>query len=136
MRQAALIAITIALAATPAAAQIVSQPAPKPGATHTYMQGEPVSGLPGKSATMQSVAWPAGSTTGRQSNNGDEYALVTEGNLTVNVTGSASRVYRAGEAYHIAGGVVYEIQNMEPTTAYTVEFQLIDQGKPAAQPAR
>jgi quercetin dioxygenase-like cupin family protein len=136
MRQLAAIAMTIALAALPATAQTVSQPAPKPGATHTYLQGEAVSGLPGKSATLQSVAWPAGSTTGRQSNNGDEYALVTEGNLAVNAAGSTPRVYRAGEAYHIAGGVVYEIRNSGPTTAYTVEFQIIDQGKPAAQPAR
>lgn len=137
MKRAGLILSAAALGLSAALAGLaLAQEKPRPVPTHIYLKAEAVSGVPGKQTTMVSILWPPGSTTGRHYHDGDEYALVTEGEITLLVDGKAPRTIHAGEAYHNSAGLVHETKNAGSVPAYSIAVFVLDKGKPLQQPAR
>jgi quercetin dioxygenase-like cupin family protein len=112
-------------------------PPPKPIPTHIFLNHVPVSGVPGKTATMMSLEWPPNASTGRRYQAGDEYGLVTEGALRITYwNGQPPRVVKAGEAFHNAAGVVHEMRNISPGLTYSISVLVINRGQPLSSPVR
>jgi quercetin dioxygenase-like cupin family protein len=113
-----------------------AQDAPRPKPHIVYLHNEPVSGVPGKETTMLSIDWPPGATTGRHTHPGDEYAVVIEGAVELDVDGQPPRIIKAGQAYHNLAGVVFETKNAAPTRTRTISVLVTDKGQPLTMPAK
>lgn len=112
-------------------------PSPQPIPTHMFLNRVPVSGEPGKAATMMSIEWPPNASTGRRYHAGDEYGLVTEGALRITYwNGQPPQVVKAGEAYHTGAGVVYEVHNIAAGMTYSISVLVIDRGRPLSSPVK
>jgi quercetin dioxygenase-like cupin family protein len=123
------VAACIVLCAMPALAQ---PPAPQ----IKMLQDEPVSDDASKHAVTATADWPPGATTGLHTHPGDEYATVLEGAVEVTTEGKGAHIYKAGEAYHNARGVVHETRTAGEAPARTVAVFIIDKGAPLSQPVK
>jgi quercetin dioxygenase-like cupin family protein len=98
-------------------------------------QRAPLTGDEGKEVLLGSAIFPAGTTTGRHTHPGDEYATVLEGTLEILVEGQPSRRVREGESYHNARNVVHETRNVGAEAARVLSTFVIDKGQPVMVPA-
>lgn len=133
------IVVSVVVAAFLLTVRADAQPAPPPQPipTHIFLNRVPLSSVSGKTATMISIEWPPNANTGRRYHAGDEYGLVTEGTLRITYwNGEPPQVVKAGEAYHIAAGVVYEAHNVAAGMTYTISVLVIDRGQPLSSPVR
>ena len=94
----------------------------------------PLTGDDSKETVVLSGEFPPGSTTGRHTHPGEEYATVLEGSLELHAEGREVRRVSAGEAYHNPRGLVHEARNVGNVPARIVATFVIDKGKPAMQP--
>jgi len=113
-----------------------AQDAPRPKPHVIYLHNEPVSGVPGKETTLLSIDWPPNSTTGRHTHPGDEYAVVLEGALELDVDGQKPRIIKAGQAYHNLQGVVHETKNAAPGRTRSIAVLVLDKGQPLQIPVK
>ncbi|MGH7014711.1 MAG: cupin domain-containing protein [Stellaceae bacterium] len=112
-------------------------PPPKPIQTHIFLNHVPVSGVPGKTATMRAIEWPPNASSGRHYHDGDEYGLVTEGALRIiYFNGKPPLTVKAGEAYHNPAGLVHETRNASSSMTYSISVLVLDRGKPFSEPAK
>src|SRR4051812_43479663 len=72
----------------------------------TVLQQTDVS-IPGREVVTARAEIPAGGAAGPHTHPGDEISYVVEGNLELIVDG-ASRIYKAGEAFHVPAGKVHD----------------------------
>ena len=94
----------------------------------------PFTGDDSKETVVVVGEFPPGSTTGRHTHPGEEYATVIEGSLELLADGREVRRVSAGEAYHNPRGLVHEARNVGNVPARLVATFVIDKGKPAMQP--
>jgi quercetin dioxygenase-like cupin family protein len=113
-----------------------AQDAPRPRPRIAYLHNEPVSGVPGKETTLFEIEWPPSATTGRVTHPGDEYSAVIEGALEVDVAGQKPLIVKAGHAYHIASGVVFETKNAVAGRTRTISVLVTDKGQPLTVPVK
>ncbi len=114
----------------------LAQDAPRPKPHVIYLHNEAVSGVPGKETTMLSIDWPPNSTTGRHTHPGDEYAVVLEGALELDVDGQPPRIIKAGQAYHNLQGVVHETKNASKGRTRSIAVLVLDKGQPLQIPVK
>jgi quercetin dioxygenase-like cupin family protein len=110
---------------------------PQPIPTHVFLNRVSVSGVSDKAATMMAIEWPPDASTGERYHAGDEYGLVTEGALRITYrNGEPPQVVKAGEAYHIGAGAVYEARNVAASVTYSISTLILDRGAPLSSPAK
>jgi quercetin dioxygenase-like cupin family protein len=107
-----------------------------PGITAKPLLHTNVSGDGTKEAVILSIEFAPGSTTGRHTHPGDEYATVLEGSLELRIEGQEPRRVQAGEAYHNARGIVHETRNAGTVPARTIATFIVDKGKPITEPVK
>jgi quercetin dioxygenase-like cupin family protein len=126
-------AVFALLLVSPSFAADAPKPAIKP------ILDEPYSSDASKHTIVYMVDWPVGADTGWHTHPGDEYATVLEGEVGIitKANGAQSyRVYKAGEAYHNAKGVVHDARNAGTGTAKTVVAIILDKGAAISQPVK
>ena len=67
--------------------------------------------------------------------NGDQWQVVTEGEITFTVRGQPPRVLKAGEFVHIPRGTIHRNENKSNAPTRTIELLIMDKGKPQSTPA-
>jgi quercetin dioxygenase-like cupin family protein len=107
-----------------------------PGVSGKPLLRSSFSGDESREAVVLSVEFAPGSTTGRHTHPGDEYAAVLQGTLEVRVEGREPRRVSAGEAYHNPRGIVHETRNVGEGPARTIATFVVEKGKPLTQPVR
>ncbi|HEY0512972.1 MAG TPA: cupin domain-containing protein [Thermoanaerobaculia bacterium] len=107
-----------------------------PGITAKPLLHTSVSGDDTKEAVVLSIEFASGSTTGRHTHPGDEYATVLQGSLELHVDGQEPRRVNAGEAYHNARGIIHETRNIGTVPARTIATFIVEKGKPITQPVK
>jgi quercetin dioxygenase-like cupin family protein len=124
-----LVAALLSLLLSPTHAQA-------PGITAKPLLHTSVSGEDAKEAVILSIEFAPGSTTGRHTHPGDEYATVLAGSLELRIDGQEPRRVKAGEAYHNARGIVHETRNVGNLPARTIATFIVDKGKPITEPVK
>ena len=112
--------------------------APQKPAIQTILD-EAYSGDASTHAVVATIDWPVGAATGWHTHPGDEYATVLQGEIGIitKAEGKQSyRVYKAGEAYRNAKGVIHDARNAGTGPAKTVAVLIVDKGAPLSQPVR
>ena len=87
-----------------------------------------------KQGAMILVDFPAGSTTGRHTHPGDEYAFVLQGTFELSVEGRETRRLSAGDAFHTPRDLVHQNRNVGDTPGRLVITFVADKGKPFTTP--
>ncbi len=90
---------------------------------------------PTKEGVMLLVEFSPGSTTGRHTHPGDEYAFVLQGTFELSVEGHETRRLSTGDVFHTPRGLVHENRNVGDTPARVVITSIVDKGKPLTMPA-
>ena len=109
-----------------------AQPAPSPKRTVLLKQDTTV---PGREVVMAMVELPPGSTEGRHTHFAEVYAFVLEGTPTLDVEGQPTRVFKAGDVFTIAPGLVHEGSNKSNAPVKLSVVFFAEKGKPLATPA-
>lgn len=105
-----------------------------PGLTAKPLLRTTLSGDDTKESVMVSVEFAPGSTTGRHTHSGDEYAVVLQGTIELSAEGRETRRVSVGDAYHNPRGLVHEARNVGDTPARVAITFVVDKGKPITQP--
>ncbi len=90
--------------------------------------------IAGREVVTAKAEFPAGGTTGRHTHPGDEVSYVAEGTVELVIDG-ASKMYKAGEAFHVDAGKVHEAK-ASGGPAVVIANYLIEKGKPATTPVK
>lgn len=125
---ALLLAITLAA--------LNSATADTPGISTKQLLRSTVSGDETRETIVLAIEFAPGSTTGRHTHPGDEYATLLQGVLELRADGQEPRRLSTGEAYHNARGVIHETRNVGDAPARTIATFVVDKGKPLTQPAQ
>jgi quercetin dioxygenase-like cupin family protein len=107
----------------------------KPAISTKILLRTTLSGDETKEVIIASAEFPPGSSTGRHTHPGDEYATVLTGTLEILVAAHASKRVNAGESYHNARNVIHEARSIGDRAAQIVSTFVIDKGQPIMQPA-
>ncbi len=102
----------------------------------TVLIDETVSGDESKHGVTLLVDWPVGAAVGDHTHPGDEYAYVLEGEVEVTTQGRGAKIYKAGEAYHNAKGVVHAARAVGDKPAKTLATLVADKGVPLSTPTK
>jgi quercetin dioxygenase-like cupin family protein len=127
--------LVVAISATSEGASFAQDVAPPPK-VKLLMKNEVVSSVPSKEAYMIDIDWGLGSSTGRHTHPGDEYAEIVEGELQLNIEGQPAKIVKAGETYHNLAGIVHETKNVSGKPARSIAVLIIDKGKPITEPVK
>jgi len=109
-----------------------AQPAPSVKRTVLLKQDTSVAG---REAVMAIVELPPGSTEGRHTHFAEVYAFVLEGTPTLDVEGQPTRVFKAGDVFTIAPGLVHEGSNRGSAPVKLSVVFFAEKGKPLTTPA-
>ncbi len=90
--------------------------------------------IAGREVVTAKAEFPAGGTTGMHTHPGDEISYVAEGAVELVVDG-ASKMYKAGEAFHVDAGKVHEAK-ASGGPAVVIANYVIEKGKPATTPVK
>jgi quercetin dioxygenase-like cupin family protein len=107
----------------------------KPAISTKVLLRTTLSGDETKEVIIASAEFPPGSSTGRHTHPGDEYATVLAGTLEILVDSHTSKRVNAGVSYHNARNVVHEARSVGDQAARIVSTFVIDKGQPIMQPA-
>ena len=92
-----------------------------------------LSGDDTKAAVISFVNFDKGDAVGRHTHPGDDYTVVLQGTLELNVEGREPRQLSAGEAFHVPPGVVHYTRVVGDTPVRVIAFWVLDKGKPDIQ---
>jgi quercetin dioxygenase-like cupin family protein len=87
-----------------------------------------------RTVEMVSIAVPPGTGNEFHRHSGDQWTAVQEGEVTFTIKGQPPVVLKAGEANYVARGIVHRQQNLSDKPARYVVINILDKGKPVAEP--
>ena len=120
--------------ALPAFAADTSAPATAP--VIQVLSDDAVKGADGTHVVSAFIDWPAGADTGKHTHPGDEYSYVIIGTIEIDVEGQPPQIYKGGDSYHNARGVVHEAKNLGTRAAKTYAVLVLDKDVPLTQPVK
>jgi quercetin dioxygenase-like cupin family protein len=123
---------TLGLALAAAAAPALAQPN---GIQRTLLQQGDLS-APGYQVIQARVEISPNTPVPRHTHPGEEVTVVLDGALTLEVDGSAPRVYKRGEAFIVPAGKVHGAHTAPGESAVLLVSYVVEKGKPATIPAR
>jgi len=128
-----LIVFTMALGAAATIAAIAhSQPAPPANNVKVYYE-TPFEGDANRIVRLQSVTIPPGGGNAFHRHNGDQWAAIQEGEVTLTIKGQPPRLLKVGDSVHIPRGTVHRNQTLGNKPARSVELNVMDKGKPVTE---
>jgi quercetin dioxygenase-like cupin family protein len=128
MRKVIVFALAVGTAAA-VAAVAYSQPAPPADNVKVYYE-TPLEGDASKIVRLQSVTIPAGGGNNFHRHNGDQWAAIQEGEVTLTIKGQPPRVLKVGDSVHLPRGTVHRNQNLSDKPARSIELNIMDKGQP------
>jgi len=90
--------------------------------------------IAGREVVTAKAEFPAGGSTGLHTHPGDEISYVAQGTVELVVDGG-SKMYKAGEAFHVDAGKVHEAK-ASGGPAVVIANYVIEKGKPATTPVK
>jgi quercetin dioxygenase-like cupin family protein len=90
--------------------------------------------IAGREVVTARAEFPAGGATGLHTHPGDEISYVAEGSVELVIDG-ASKVYKAGEAFHVDAGKVHDAKAVGGPAVVIANY-VIEKGKPATTPVK
>ncbi len=105
-----------------------------PGVKNKIILRSTVSGDDTKEVLISSAELAPGVTLPRHTHPGDDYTVVLQGTLELNVEGREPKPVSAGEAFHVPAGLVHYTRVMGDAPVHILAIWLIEKGKPAMQP--
>ncbi len=89
---------------------------------------------PTRGVEMVSITVPPGAGNEFHRHAGDQWTAVQEGEVTFTIRGQPPVVLKAGEGNHVARGIVHRQQNLSDKPARYIVINILDKGKPVAEP--
>jgi quercetin dioxygenase-like cupin family protein len=83
---------------------------------------------------MVSIAVPPGAGNEFHRHPGDQWTAVQEGEITFTIKGEPPIVLKAGEGNYVSRGIIHRQQNLSDKPARYIVINIIDKGKPVAEP--
>ena len=87
-----------------------------------------------REAEMVSIAVPPGAGNEFHRHPGDQWTAVQEGEITFTIKGQPPVVLKAGDSNYVPRGTVHRQQNLSDKPARYIVINIIDKGKPVAEP--
>ena len=100
------------------------------GNGHRPLTRATLSGDPRREVLVLARELAPGAHSGRHSHRGEEFSTVLQGTFEIRVDGEPPLTVHAGEAYHVAEGVVHECFSVGDSPARTMTTYVIARGKP------
>jgi quercetin dioxygenase-like cupin family protein len=91
---------------------------------------------PGWSEALVSVEIPVGGREGRHTHPGPLMVYVTDGAITLDYEGQATKTYKAGDVFYVEAGKVHEGINMGNVPARALASFVTPKGQPLTTPAK
>ena len=91
--------------------------------------------MPGYETVVAEVTLAVGGREGRHTHPGVLIGYILQGELTLDVEGQPTRVYKPGDVGLIPAGVVHEGRNMGSVPIKVIATFIVEKGKPLATPA-
>ena len=91
--------------------------------------------MPGYETVVMEVSLAVGGREGRHTHPGTLIGYLLQGELTLEVEGQPTRVYKAGEAALIPAGAVHEGRNTGSVPTKVIATFIVEKGKPLSTPA-
>ncbi len=104
------------------------------GVTRTVITKADVS-VPNREAIEVRVDIAPGGVVAWHTHPGDEVSYVTDGELTLAVTGQSARKVVAGDGFVVPAGVVHSAKNEGSSVTKLVTVYIVEKGKPLMSPA-
>ena len=92
-----------------------------------------LSGDDTKQVLITSAEFSTGTILPRHSHPGDDYTVVLQGTLELNVEGREPQRVSAGQAFHVHPGQVHYTRVLGDTPVRIVAFWVVEKGKPAIE---
>jgi quercetin dioxygenase-like cupin family protein len=83
---------------------------------------------------MVSITVPPGAGNEFHRHPGDQWTAVQEGEITFTIKGQPPVVLKAGEGNYVPRGIVHRQQNFSDKPARYVVINILDKGRPVAEP--
>jgi quercetin dioxygenase-like cupin family protein len=93
----------------------------------------PLEGDPTKEVWLCQILVPAKKGDEFHRHPGDRWVTVLEGELVFTIKGGEARTLKDGESLYIPRGTIYRNENLSDKVARTVEFLILDKGKPQTE---
>jgi quercetin dioxygenase-like cupin family protein len=91
--------------------------------------------MPGYETVVAEVTLAVGAREGRHTHPGTLIGYLLQGELTLEVEGQPTKVYKAGDAALIPAGVVHEGRNTGSVPTKVIATFIVEKGKPLSTPA-
>jgi quercetin dioxygenase-like cupin family protein len=122
------------LAATCMLAPAAWSQAPTPARQTIRYFMTPLEKDPTRQVEMVSITVPPGAGNEFHRHPGDQWTAVQEGEVTFTIKGQPSFVLKAGEGNYVSRGIIHRQQNLSDKPARYVVINILDKGKPVAEP--
>jgi quercetin dioxygenase-like cupin family protein len=83
---------------------------------------------------MVSIAVPPGAGNEFHRHSGDQWTAVQEGEVTFTIKGQPPVVLKAGDSNYVSRGIIHRQQNLSDKPARYIVINILDKGKPTAEP--
>ena len=94
----------------------------------------PLENDPTRQVELVSITVPPGADNGFHRHAGDQWTAVQEGEVTFTIKGQPPVVLKAGQSNYVARGVIHRQQNLSDKPARYLVLNILDKGKPTAEP--
>jgi quercetin dioxygenase-like cupin family protein len=94
----------------------------------------PLENDPTRQVEMVSITVPPGGGNEFHRHSGDQWTAVQEGEVTFTIKGEPPVVLKGGESNYVPRGVVHRQQNLSDRPARYIVLNILDKGKPVAEP--
>ena len=89
---------------------------------------------PAREVEMVFITVPAGAGNEFHRHPGDQWTAVQQGEVTFTIKGQPPVVLRAGEGNYVPRGIIHRQQNFSDKPARYVVINILDKGRPVAEP--
>jgi quercetin dioxygenase-like cupin family protein len=131
-RPIALVLLTVAAGFFALRSVAADQPS---GFSRKVLQEQDLS-VPGRHGAIALIEFAVGASAPRHTHPGEEMAYVIEGTVQLEIDGKAPQVFKAGDSFIIAPGVIHTARNVGTTPAKVVSSYFVEKGQPLAAPAK
>jgi quercetin dioxygenase-like cupin family protein len=89
---------------------------------------------PTRQVEMVSITVPPGAGNEFHRHSGDQWTAVQEGEITFTIKGEPPVVLKPGDSNYVPRGIVHRQQNLGDKPARYIVLNILDKGKPVAEP--
>lgn len=92
--------------------------------------------VPGRVAAQRIIEMESGVVGGRHTHPGEELGYVIEGAVELTIDGQAPQIFKAGEVFFVAAGLVHRGANVGAVKSRLLATHIVEKSKPASSPVQ